>query len=113
MRSIIFAVALLLLTACSQPGSKLVGKWSVDSELANYFKSKAKKDTTKSIIEFTKTEMIRDGSHDPIEMADQGNDVVVYRTMFGIKSGTTYKFIDKDTAEVAMLGDKQTLHRIH
>ena len=111
MRLIIGAIMILLLTACSPLGSKLVGKWSVDSEVANYFG--AKKDRTRPIIEFTTTEMIRDGSHDPIEMADQGNDVVVYRTMFGIKSGTTYKFIDKDTAEVAGLGDKQTLHRIH
>ena len=111
MRSIICAVMILLLTACSPPGSKLVGKWSVDSDVANYFG--AKKDRTRPIIEFTTTEMIRNGSHDTIEMADKGNDVVVYRTMFGIKSGTTYKFINKDTAEVAGLGNKQTLHRTH
>lgn len=111
MRTIICAIAILLLTACSQPGDKLVGKWSVDSEVANYFG--AKKDRVRPVIEFTTTEMIRNGSHDPIELADQGNDVVVYRTIFGIKSGTTYKFIDKDTAEMAMIGDKLTLHRIH
>ena len=40
MRSIICAAAILLLTACSPPGSKLVGKWSVDSEVANYFGAK-------------------------------------------------------------------------
>lgn len=110
MRSIIFAVAILLLTACSQPGSKLVGKWSMDSDAGKFWGTT--KNSTKPIVEFTTTEMIRDGFHDPIEMADQGNDVVVYRTMLGIKSGRTYKFINKDTAEVAMIGEKQTLHRI-
>ena len=111
MRTIIFAVAILLLTACSPPGSKLVGKWSMDSDASKFWGTT--KNSTKPIIEFTTTEMIRNGSHDPIEMVNEGNDVVVYRTFFGIKSGTTYKFINNDTAEVAMLGDKQTLHRIH
>jgi hypothetical protein len=111
MRSIICAVVILLLTACSPPGSKLVGKWSVDSKVANYFG--AKKNRARSTIEFTTNEMIRNGSHDPIDMVDQGNDVVVYKTIFGIKSGTTYKFINNDTAEVTMIGDKLTLHRIN
>jgi hypothetical protein len=111
MRSIICTVMILLLTACSPPGSKLVGKWSVESDSAKFWGTT--KNTTKPIVEFTTAEIIRDGFHDPVELADQGNDVVVCRTMFGIKFGTTYKFINNDTAEVAMLGDKQTLHRVH
>lgn len=111
MRSIICGVVILLLTACSQPESKLVGKWSVESDSDKFWGTT--KNRTKSIVEFTTTEIIRGGFHDPIEMEDQGNDVVVYKTIFGIKSGTTYKFINKDTAEVAGLGDRQTLHRIH
>ena len=111
MRSIICAAVVLLLTACSPPGSKLVGKWSVESDSAKFWGTS--KNTTKPIIEFTTAEIIRGGFHEPIEMVDQGNDVVVYKTIFGIKSGATYKFINNDTAEVAMIGDKQTLHRIH
>ena len=111
MRSIICAVVILLLTACSPPGNKLVGKWSIESHSDKFWGRT--KNNTKPIVEFTTTEMIRNGFHDQIEMADQGNDVVVYRTFLGIKSGITYKFINNDKAEVAMLGDKQTLHRIH
>lgn len=110
MRLIIFSVVVLLLAACSQPGSKLVGKWSVESDSDKFWVTT--KNTTKPIIEFTTTEIIRGGFRDPIEMKDQGNDVVVYKTIFGIKSGTTYKFINKDTVEVAGLGDRQTLHRL-
>lgn len=111
MRSIICAVVILLLTACSPAGNKLVGKWSIESDSDKFWGRT--KNKTKPIVEFTTTEMIRNGRHDPIEMADQGNDVVVYKTILGMKSGATYKFINKDTAEVAMIGDKQTLHRIY
>lgn len=110
MRSIICTTLILLLTACSQPGSKLVGKWSIDSESDKFWGGA--KNRTKPIVEFTATEVIRKGFHEPIEMVDQGSDVIVYKTIFGMKSGTTYKFINKDTAEVALIGDKQTLRRI-
>lgn len=62
MRSIICTVVILLITGCSPPGSKLVGKWSVESDSDKFWGST--KNKTKPVVEFTPIEMIRNGFHD-------------------------------------------------
>ena len=110
MRKILCVMLLLTLAACNKPGSKLVGKWSVDYASDNFFGTGINK--TKPLIEFTTDEIIKNGRHEPIEMVNQGGDVIVYQTILGMRVGTTYKFINNDTVEAGSF-DKQTLHRMN
>lgn len=102
----------LSITACSRPGSKLIGKWTVESSIDQFFGHKSG-DGPADIVEFTQTETIHKGNHEQVEFADQGNDVVVYRTIFGTKIGQTYRFIDKNTVVLENPLDKQTLHKLN
>lgn len=108
---IILTIALSLI-ACTRPGSKLIGKWTVESSLSKYFGQKSG-DGPAEIVEFTSTEEIGHGKRLQVELADQGNDVVVYQTIFGTKFGETYKFIDKNTFVLNSPFDKKVFHRVN
>lgn len=113
MKYSLMLVMLLSLVGCGNSGSKLIGKWTSESSFAKYMGGdKELKITPSNIIEFTATEKIHHGNHEPIEMVDEGNDVIVYKIIMGQKVGETYKFIDNNTVVKKNLFDTITYHRI-
>jgi hypothetical protein len=110
---LLFTIMLFSLAACDRPGSKLIGKWTTESSFAKYMGAKSDKSPTKhNVIEFTATERIRNGSREAIELVDDGDNVIVYTTVFGQRVGQTYKFIDNNTVIAEIPLDTITYHRL-